>query len=309
MPTYPVAAPVLADPILTINRFLQQPAWVARRIRTITDEQFIAEKLLSAQKVKAQGGAVMYGVSESIYSDRNPALVNPGAEYPRALTPDGQAALALTTKYGQDVAITDEKIAREQFRTLDQSLNKAANSVVAFVDTTVLAVIASAVTQTQAAAAAWTSTSATPLLDVNLAIAQVADLGQEYNPNVLVTTYANAARLASMQNILQGLPRESANSLTTTGYPGLPMIAGLTPWIVPARRMPSGVGAFIADSNSLGFMTYEDLGSPEYVGSPDGVQTWTRRNPVGNDEYLLRVRRIFAPAVSDPNACVKITGV
>jgi hypothetical protein len=80
-------------------------------------------------------------------------------------------------------------------------------------------------------------------------------------------------------------------------------------WAVPAARMPAGVGAFIADSNSLGFMAWEDIQSPEYVGDPKGVQTWIRRNPLGNDEWLLRTRRIFAPAVTDPGAAVKIMGV
>jgi hypothetical protein len=47
MPTYPVAPPSLTDPVLTINRFLQSPTSVARRIRDITSAQFIAEKLLS----------------------------------------------------------------------------------------------------------------------------------------------------------------------------------------------------------------------------------------------------------------------
>jgi hypothetical protein len=96
-------------------------------------------------------------------------------------------------------------------------------------------------------------------------------------------------------------------TITQTGQYG--MIGGLMIWAVPARRMPSGVGAFVADSQALGFMAWEDLGSPEYVGDPREVQTWIRRNPAGNDEWLLRTRRVFAPAVTDPAAAVKITGV
>lgn len=308
MPTYPVSAPSYTDPVLTINHFLKSPTAVARRIRDITSQQFIAEKLLGGDKVKASGGAVIYGVAESIQTDRDPRLVNAGAEYPRAIAPDGTSALALTSKYGQDVALTDEKISREQNRSLNQALTKAANRTVAYVDGVVLTVINTAVTQTQAAVAAWTNAATSdPLRDVNLAIAQVADLGEDYNPDILVTSYANAALLKSNAKVISGMPRESESNLTTKADFG--MIAGLHIWAIPARRMPSGVGAFVADSQALGFMAWEDIQSPEYAGDPSGTQTWTRRNPVGNDEWLLRTRRIFAPAVSDPAAAIKITGV
>lgn len=308
MPTYPVAPPSLTDPVLTINRFLQSPTAVARRIRDITSSQFIAEKLLGNDKVKAAGGAVIYGVSESIYTDRDPRLVNAGAEYPRAIAPDGVSALALTSKYGQDVPLTDEKISREQNRSLNQALVKAANRSVRYVDGVVLNVINTAVTQTQAAVAAWTnSATSDPLKDVNLAIAQVSDLGEDYMPDILVTSYANAALLKSNQKIIAGMPRESSDNLTTKADFG--MVAGLHIWAVPAARMPSGVGAFVADSNSLGFMAWEDIQSPEYAGDPSGIQTWTRRDPSANDSWLIRTRRIFAPAISDPNAAIKITGV
>jgi hypothetical protein len=308
MPTYPVAPPTLSGDVLTINRFLNSPTAVARRVRDITAQQFIAEKLLGGEKVRAAGGAVVYGVSESIFTDRDPGLVAPGAEFPRAISPDGAAALALTNKYGQDISITDEKISREQNRAVNDGLRKSTHRTVAFVDGVVLGTVNAAVTQTYAATAAWTnSATSDPVKDVNRAVAVIADLGEEYHPDIIVCSYDNAALLASNQKIISGMPRESAQTITQTGQYG--MIGGLMIWAVPARRMPSGVGAFVADSQALGFMAWEDLGSPEYVGDPREVQTWIRRNPAGNDEWLLRTRRVFAPAVTDPAAAVKITGV
>lgn len=307
MPAYPVAAPTLTGDVLTINRFLNTPAAVNRRMRTIADEQFVADKILTG-KVEASGGAITYGVSESIYSDRDPRLVAPGAEYPRALTPDGAAALLKISKYGQDVPLTDEKIGRERGRGVQQVLLKSANRTIQFVDTVTLAAISTAVTQTQAAVAAWSSPStADPLLDVMLAQAAIDDLGEGYSANILVTTYVNAARLVANPKVVAATPRESAQNVTRTGDFG--MIGSLQIIAVPARRMPPGVSALVADSNQLGFMGYENIPSPEYAGSPDGIQTWARRNPVANDEWLIRTRRVFAPAVQEPNAAVKITGV
>lgn len=308
MPTYPAAPPQLTNDVLSINRFLNQPTWVARRIRDIASQYFIAERLLGGQQVEAAGGAVMYGVNESIFTDRDPGLVAAGAEYSQAISPDGAAAMALSSKYGQDVKLTDEKINRERGRSLDSALTKSANRVVAFVDGVVLGTINAAVTQTQPAVAAWSnSATSDPLKDVNLAVSQIADLGEDYNPDMVVTSFTNAALLASNQKIISGMPRETGSTLTQTADFGL--IGGLRVWAVPARRMPAGVGAFVADSRALGFMTFENLQSPEYVGDARGVQTWTRRNPVGNDEWLIRTRRVFSPAVTDPGAAVKIVGV
>lgn len=308
MPTYPATPPTLAGDVLTISRFLESPTRVHRRVRDITSQQFIAEKLLGGTPVNAAGGAIVYDVSESIFTDRDPGLVNAGAEYPRAISPDGAAAIARTSKYGQDVSITDEKLKREQGRAVNDGLRKSTNQTVAYVDGVVLTTVNTLVTQTYTATAAWTnSATSDPVRDVNRAVAIVADLGEEYHPDIIVCNYDNAALLASNQKVISGMPREATNNITQTGDFG--MIGGLMIWAVPARRMPSGVGAFVADSQALGFMAWEDLGSPEYVGDPRGVQTWIRRNPVGNDEWLLRTRRVFAAAVTDPAAAVKIVGV
>lgn len=146
MPTYPVAPPVLTGDVLTINRFLNAPAAVNRVMRNLTDEGFVADKMLQG-KVKTSGGAVMYGVSESIYTDRDPRLVAPGAEFPRAQSPDGAAALLTVSKYGQDLPLTDEKISREQGRSAGTVLAKSANRTIRYVDTIVMAAIAAAVTR------------------------------------------------------------------------------------------------------------------------------------------------------------------
>jgi hypothetical protein len=303
---FPAAAPTLANDVLTINRFLNSPAMVNRRVRELADQQFVADKILTGS-VEASGGAISYGVSESIYSDRDPGLVSPGGEYPRALTPDGAAALAKVSKYGQDVPLTDEKISREKGRGVQQVLTKSVNRTVRFVDTTTLAVIAAAVTQTQAVTASWATTAtADPLLDVMLAQAQIEDLGEGYNADILVITKTLAARLVANPKVVAGVRRESNPTITENGE--LTVLGGLRIVAVPAARMPVGVTAIVADSQQLGSMGWENVASPEYSGPASGVQTWVRRNPQANDEWLIRNRRVFVPFVQEPNAAVKITG-
>jgi hypothetical protein len=303
---YPPTAPTLTGDVFTVNRFLNQPTIVHRRLRTIAEQRFVADVLLTG-RVLASGGAIAYEVSESIYTDRNPSAVAPGGEYELALATGGTAALANVTKYGQDVRITDEAIGRQNINAVERAMSKSVNQTVAYVDTITLAAIASAVTQTQAAAAAWSSGSADPFLDVMLADSVVQDLTQGYETDTLALTVTLYARLVANQKVIAGLRRESSNTVTESGE--VLQIAGKTLRPVPTSRMPAGVGAMLLDSSQLGALGYEDIPSPEYQGSADGIQSWIRRDPNATDSWLLRTRRTVVPFIQEPGAAIKLTGV
>jgi hypothetical protein len=126
---------------------------VLRRLRTLAEQRFLAEVILTG-RIPASGGAIAYEMSESIYSDRSPSPVAPGGEYERALAAGGVAALAKVTKYGQDIRITDEAIGRQPAVTVNRSLTKLVNSA-STTSTPFPRGDRAAVTQTQAAVAAW----------------------------------------------------------------------------------------------------------------------------------------------------------
>ena len=304
--TYPPTAPTLSGDVLTINRFLQSPTMVHRRLRTLAEQRFVADVLLTG-RVLASGGAIAYEVSESIYTDRDPTPVAPGGAYEKALATGGTASLATVTKYGQDVPITDEAIGRQNLQAVERAMTKSVNRTVSYVDTITLAAISSAVTQTQAAAAAWSASTADPFLDVMLADSVVQDLAQGYDTDTLALTVTLYARLVANQKVIAGLRRESSNTVTETGE--VLRIAGKVLRPVPTARMPAGVGAILLDSTQLGALGYEDIPSPEYQGTADGIQTWIRRDPAGNDQWLLRNRRTVVPFVQEPGAGIKLTGV
>jgi hypothetical protein len=304
---YPPTGPTLSGDVFTINRFLASPTMVLRRLRTLAEQRFLAEVILTG-RIPASGGAIAYEMSESIYSDRSPSPVAPGGEYERALAAGGVAALARVTKYGQDIRITDEAIGRQPAVTVNRSLTKLVNSCVNYVDTISLAAVSAAVTQTQAAVAAWNTGTADPFLDVMLATAQVEDLAQGYSVDTIVLTSTLYARLVANQKVMSGLARESSNTVTSTG--DIATLAGLVVRPVPASRMPAGVGAFICDSTQLGSLGYEDIPSPEYAGNAaTDIQTWVRRDGSATDSWLVRGRRPVVPIVQEPNAAVKLTGV
>lgn len=304
---YPPTGPTLSGDVFTINRFLASPTMVLRRLRTLAEQRFLAEVILTG-RIPASGGAIAYEMSESIYSDRSPSPVAPGGEYERALAAGGVAALAKVTKYGQDIRITDEAIGRQPAVTVNRSLTKLVNSCVNYVDTITLAAINAAVTQTQAAFAAWNTSTADPFLDVMLAVAQVNDLTQGYDVDTIVLTSTLYARLVANQKVIGGLARESSNTVTANGE--VQRLAGLVVRPVPASRMPAGVGAFVCDSQQLGSLGYEEIPSPEYAGNAaTDIQTWVRRDGNATDSWLVRGRRPVVPIVQEPNAAVKLTGV
>jgi|SRR4051812_2142484 hypothetical protein len=292
--------------VITISRFLGNPAAVSRRLRTLAENRFISDVLL-AGRYPVSAGSIQYETGESIFTAKAPEVVNPGAEYPRSPAAPGTAAMASTSKWGQDVPVTDEHIGRYGRRAVDVAMLKIVNYLVKQIDSVCLTAIASAVTANAAVTAIWTTpASADPLLDLMKAKAAIVALDQGYDPDTVVMTDAAYAYLVSNQKIISGLQRETDTSVTMTG--DILTIAGLR--ILPTNNLPVAGTAFVVDSTMLGGIAYERIPSPEYQGDPaNGVESWSRRDPSANDAWIVRGRRPVVPVIQEPAAAYKITGV
>lgn len=301
--TYPPANPTLTGDILALSRFLNNPTAVQRRLRELALNRFIADALLAG---RYEGSAIAYEQDESQYTSKPPEVITPGATYPRALPTTGPALMAYTSKWGQEVPITDESVGRMRGTIIERTMTKIVNYIVYQVDTIALAVINSQVTQSVAATAVWDGAGAKPLLDILRAKAKVRTLNRGYEPNVIaVDDYAHAYL---MDNI-GGLTNMAGPLGTSVSVQGeMLVIAGLR--VMPTPNLPAAGTAIIADTNMLGGIGYERIPSPEYQGDPaNGVESWIRRNPAGNDEWLVRGRRPVVPIVEEPGAACKITGM
>jgi hypothetical protein len=303
--TYPPTAPSFSGDTLTISRFLNSPTLIARRLRTLLEQRYIADTLLSG-RFQVSGGAILYETGETIFADDDPRAVAPGAEYPLTTASTGTASLAKTVKWGEDAEVTDEAIKRRQMDPVNRSLTKLANSNVKYVDSVALSAIASAVTATAAAPAAASAMTAQQWIStVLLAKQNVVALNQGYDPDTVALDdlswgYAMAAFISA------GLtPREAGNTPLLTG--DFPTILGMR-WLATPNIPTAGV-AVVLDSQQLGGMADEDLGGPGYVSAGGvGVQVKTIRDD-DNDQYRLRCRRVTVPVVVEPAAGRKITGL
>lgn len=302
--TYPPAAPTISGDLVTISRFLNDPTLIARRLRTLAEQRFIADALLT-QRFTTTSGSAQYETSESVFADRDPEGVNPGSEYPLTTISSGVAQLAKTVKWGEDAEITDESISRQKMDPVNRGITKLVNSMVKTVDGVALSVIASTVTQSTAATgSSWSSGTPTILRDILKAKANIIALNQGYDPDTVVLDDLTWAIVMSDPAISALLPRENGSAPVLTG--DFPVIAGLRFLATP--NLPTAGNALVLDSKALGGMVDENLAGPGYTSAFAGVQAKSIRKD-DNDLWRLRVRRVTVPVVLEPAAAWKITSV
>lgn len=305
MPVNPPAAPTLSGDLLTIHRLLQSPTQIQRRLQTIQDLRFVADKILT-QRFRSSGGAVLYEVSEPIFNTREVESVAPGAEYPKDVTPEGAAALAAVSKWGQATQLTDERIKRNARPgdELDRVLRKVVNTIIRKVDSITISAVASAVTATSAAVDNWDVTTANILRDIEAAEAAIEDLDMGYNPDSILMSSTKYAFMASDPTIATLRRRETSDNPIYGG--DIEMLGNLKVIRAPASRLPSN-DVWVFDSTQLGGMADEAEVDPGYTVGEMAVQIQSERI-ARRDAWEVWGRRITVPVIQEPGAAIKITG-
>lgn len=303
--TYGPAAPTVSGDVTSIHTLLQSPTLIARRLRTLAEQRFISDVLLSG-RFEAVGGAIQYEQGDSLYTNRTPEVVRPLAEYPLTGLGLGPTQIAEVQKWGQDVPVSDESIKHLRRNPVDRAFTKLVNHMVKQVDSVALSVIASQVTAGVAATAAWAGATAEQILtDVLLASANITALNEGFDADIVVADDFTHARAMAKFIAAGYLPREAAgdNPVITGDFP---VILGKR-WLA-TPNLPTAGTVLVVDSSQLGGMADENLGGPGYAGAVAGVETKSIRLEE-NDGYRLRARRVTVPVVLEPSAARRITGV
>lgn len=299
--TYPVPALTGAEDLTTeqIHAILRSQTVFARRVRTIADQRFIADALLTG-RFRVSGGAILYETGDPVFSDDDPEAISPGGEYPQSQPYTGDLAAAATEKLGRDVPITDESIKRRGINVVDKSISQLVNRNVKYVDSSALGVIASKVTQTQGAVGSWT-TAAAIVETVELAKAKGEESGEGHTFDTIVLTPTGFATVMARFLDAGLLPREAANPLLTGKWPE---VLDLT-WL-RSPHTPT-TAPLLLDTDELGGMADETGVSPGYTSAGGGIETKSIRDD-DTDGWRVRARRITVPVVTDPTAGIAITG-
>lgn len=302
---YPPAAPTLSGDLLTIHRLLQSPTMLQRRLRTLAELRFIADQLLTG-RYRTTGGAIQFEQSEPLVNTRAIESVAPGSEYPRDVPGEGTAALAAVSKWGQAVQLTDEKLKRSVYmgQEVNRALRKTANTVISKVDRLSTAAVASAVTATSAAGAAWNTASAQAFRDMEVGAAKIVDLNQGYNPNAALMSSQKYAHLLTDPNIAILRRREASDNPIYGGE--LEFLGKYRIIRTALSNLPSD-DVWVYDQDELGGMADETEVDPGYAVLDNGLQYKTKRIDE-RDAWDIWARRITVPVVQEPGAAIKITG-
>lgn len=310
MPTneYDFPVPTISGQQITVAWLANDPRRIFRLLRTLVQQRLISPLLLTGRVDLTGTGSGVYEISESIFSERSGETVPPLAQYP--VTGAGVSTLALVKaiKTGLKTLISDEMIAHNRIDKVLRDLIKVANQLVIQQDAVALALIASAVTKTQPASAAWDNVSGNPFLDVLLADASIEEENQGYAANVVATTPTHFAEAVSRASVLNYLPREDAGNVLTSDASNV-RIAGKL-W-VKTTNMPSGVEAIVADARMLGSLAFERLGGG-YQGDPSDMASGVESKRIRLDEQdgvATQSRIVRAPMVQEPNSARLVTGV
>lgn len=298
--TYPVARPEGTLTPAQIQLLLNNPRLLAKRLAKLADFGFIADYLLTGRYSTTAGG-IFYETGEEIIPADAPEPVAPGAAYKRTVLTAGEIAAAKTDKLGIGTDITDEKLSREGFSHVRKGLVKLANSVIQDVDSRAMAVIASKVTSTAAASAAWTTPGA--VLETLVSVNGTRAEGTGIDLETVVLKPTKFAKLVGILVDAGAFPREQGN-IVVTGR--LPFDALGFTWATSPRYTADD--PLFVDRDQLGGMADEDLQSPEFARFENSPVEVASERVRGQDKWDVRARRVTVPVVTEPLAGVKITG-
>lgn len=304
--SYPPAAPTIDVPsqLVQIHQFLRQPNRISRRLRTIADSRFVADRILT-RRLRTSGGAVLYETGESVYNDRSIEAVAPGGEYPRDTPSTPVANLAAVSKWGQAVFLSDETLKRSvrMGDEVDIALRKVVNTVVRKIDRLATAAVASNVTATQQATAAWSAAGANIYRDIELAAAQIIDQNEGFMPDTVLMSTSNYAYMVSDEKVSNLRRRETTDNPVYGAR--IDQIGNYTVISTASANLPSD-DVWLFDASQLGGMADEAEVDPGYATSQNGTQVQTERI-ARRDGWDLWGRRITVPVVLEPEAGIRIT--
>jgi hypothetical protein len=249
---FPPASPTLSGDILSISRFLNSPLLVLRALRDISNQLFISDRILTGQ-LYTDSGSVIYEQNETIFADRVPKAVQPGAEYPLTSIVTGPASTANTVKWGQDALIEDESISRQKYPVVQRAFRKLINSHVQQVDSVALSAVNSAVTQSTACVNTWVGGATTVILrDLMRATSSLINLKQGWNPDTVLlglTTFANVVSDPTLMNLLSREYPGVQSGTIAQGWdnPYLRRIGGFT--FITSPNLPTTGVATLLDSS------------------------------------------------------------
>lgn len=306
--TYPPAPATLSGPagsqLRTISVYLNNPTRVQRDMRTLTNKQFVGDRILKG-RVEAAGGMVEYERGESIFANGTPEDIAPLAEFPLVGVDDGELVLESVGKFGFRTRISLESVKRRNNQPVVKARVKLANRIVQSFDGRVMTKINAAKPSMLTLAGSSWSTGGTILRQLLTAQAMLRDQLEGYEADAVLLDNTKWAILASDKDLQNAMSRETVDTPVYSGE--LVRIAGLE--ILPA---PTGQATdpIVYDSTQLGSIVQETFGEQR---DENGVEATTQYHSAAAEAeiaegWTLAAARRAIAIIEEPKAAVVITG-
>lgn len=286
---------------ITVEALLKRPDVLTRELTDISKKGFLVDALLQTG-YNAQGGAIPYTRSASIYLDRNVRKMAEGTEYPIAGQTDEQLE-EKTQKYGLATFLTEEAVMRNQIGELDRSLRRLKNTLVRDIDTDFITklIADSAIltaTASNTASGGWVPATETVFDDLAEAIGKIAEVEEGYEPDTLVVTRNTYTKLLRNKEVRKAF-EANWNDAAPPIYTGqMQRLMGLDIMVIGAAAGVSNDIALVLQRKIIGGIADE---IPLQVRQPKFDDS--------RDVWWVRGRRLSATFLQEPKAICKIGGV
>lgn len=292
-------------PQLTVSDIIKSPAVVPRRILDITNNLFVADKLLRKGPT-AVAGVVKFYASNPLFSMSPSEVVGEFGQIPVAANELGQLFISQTAKRGLGVRISLEMVNRNDIDAVNLQINQVSNTLVRDWDGVfIAAALASCAASgnTTAASVGWESSTAATRKDISQAKFEIATAtlpGQPsnflgYMADTLVLNPGDVTAMEGNDDTWKAWRGNVADqSPAVTGQlPG--KLFGLDVW--QSYSMPAGTG-LVCQREVMGFISDERP-----------LQATPLRFIEDEEYYRSNALRQSAIGIDQPLAMCTITGI
>jgi hypothetical protein len=301
--TYPPRPGTISDGhVQTISAYLNQPDLITRRLRTLTEQRFIGDRMLRGTAI-ARGGMVKYAVSESIYPLGAPKPIDPKGKYPLSRIDTGTLTMEALQKEGLATDVSLESVQDTGMEPVERAEVKLSNVMVQYFDELVVSKVDAAVTQS-ITGTNWQSAGGYAILrQTLLAKALIRDLRQGYSPKALLLTTEGVAIVMSdekLQSAIQRVPSNDVFGGVMTTFADLEIIEAPSDLAItdPVVFDADQLGSIVRPENEVGADTNGVSALSQYFTfSADGDEFWR-----------IGVKRRRLPIIQEPAAACRITG-
>jgi hypothetical protein len=292
---FPQANPTISGQNLTLSVFLNSPARVFRAITDFTVERFIMDKIFTKGPT-ATGGAVAYDVVTGtfFFEDRDVQEIRPGSVFPILNGGEQLPSIAAVRKLGGEVMLTAEAIRRDNRPIVQQHMMRLANTIIRNVDATAVAALNAAGILTGSVGTAWNTTGSDPFADLVHFSELISGPDLGYVADTVLINPLTLAAMMSNTTLRLNLPREDTSDRNPLFGGNISGLVNLT--FYKTNRVPAGT-IYILQAGQIG--QYSDE-VPEY---------YNVYSEMNNETTFIHGARITVPYVTDPLACIKVTGV